>query len=120
MLEEAQRFQVFQLFAYGQDVAQIAAFNEFHHDEILATGHIMTDIQYFNDSRVPEGKSDFALTLKKIDALLIFTPAAAKDFESDHPAGPGVLRAENATKAPGCDLVENPVAPQEKAVGVSL
>ena len=70
ILEDPQRLGGIEFFADRQKIAEVAAFDKFHHDEILARRRVAIDGDDLDDIGVPQGHAHAALTLEQFDIVL--------------------------------------------------
>src|SRR5262249_60467151 len=112
VLDEAQRLGRLQLLADLQDLAQVAALDELHDDEVLPGGGVVADGEDLDDVGVAQRQADLALAVEQLDALRVLAPAAAQHLDGHHPAALRVLAAEDPAEAPAGPPAQHPAAPQ--------
>src|SRR5262249_47577770 len=103
-----------------EDLAEVAALHELHHDVVLPGDRIAIDGEDRHDIRVPQRQTDLALTLEEGDLLVVLRPAVAKDLDGDTLARARVLSAEDAPEGAAGYSVEELVATQHVAVAIVL
>ena len=67
-----------------------------------------------------DGQPELAFAHEQVDLLLVLRPLVAQHLDRDDLPGARVVAAVHAAEAAGRDLVQQPVAAEEVAVGVAL
>ena len=119
LFHELQTFFEFDLLADVQEIAQVAAFDELHHDEPLAGGLVLIHRQDAHDVRMVHRHAHSAFALEQFDFVRVLAPALAKDLDGDFRPGPRVIGAEDPAEAAGGNLVEDAEPAEHVAVALA-
>ena len=120
VLDEAQRLGDRHALADLEDLAQVAALDKLHHDEMLFRRGILVDGEDFDDVGLAQGDAEAGLAVELVDHLGVFGPALAQHLDGDDAAGVRIDGAKDAAETAGGDAVQQPVAAEEVAVHLAF
>jgi hypothetical protein len=103
-----------------EEVAQVAALDELHHDEVLTGFWVLVDREDGHDVRMADAQTEFPFSLEQLHLLLVHRPLIAEHLHRDDLPGSRVVPAVHAAETPRRNLVQDAVAAEEVAIEVAL
>ena len=120
LFRDLQRLGRLQLLADRQEVAEVAALDKLHDDEVLPGGRVATDFEDLDNVRMAQRQADPPFALEEIDGVVVLAPALAEHLDGDHTPGLRIVRPEEPAEAARSDFVEEAVPSQKVPLLVSL
>jgi hypothetical protein len=103
-----------------EEIPEIAPLNELHDEEKLIRDAVLIDRKDGDNIRMPDGHAELAFAQEQGHLLFVHRPFVAENLDRHNLPYSGIVTPIDPSKAPGCDLVEQPIATEEVAIGVPL